>query len=876
MRIAVIEQGHRQYLMDTFAQHPEFAAEISCFVEQNPKLQTYQSIPTIPFSELKGSGCEAVLVAVGHNHHLSRLLTWLHDEQIENVYVIRLFTLDTHADFITGTSFDTACVDKLPGPDEKPYLVHLESHVCDHCNLNCKACNNFSPFVTEQRVADAVQFERDLQQLAGLFSNIGRFFLLGGEPLLEPELCCQMIKIVRRYFFCAELRLLTNALLISKMTSEFWDCLRENNVIVHISVYPPVVNQLVKIEAILQAHNIKYLLARKVEKFVKRLTLFPFEDAKFNNDRCGSAGCHYLRNGILAKCPDGLLVGNMASALDCPREALQDSSVIDIAEQDDPWDVIHRLDSPCDLCKRCSCRRLEAITWEPVNSSPDPADWLVENRLEYEKRVLSEQLRGEVEKRKSAEVKLRDASHIAAKREEELRRAEQKVKELSGSLRNEELALSTAEQNIYELKQAVASGREELQKAQRKLQNWHAKFDQINGKLCNKERQFNEVSRELYAVRSSLSFRLGRSLTWLPRKVRGGTQCLKEHGLWYTLKLFLEKVAEKFLPGSFIHLNRLFRHEVLSGFDQYKKYLTIYGDSVELLGTAWKGTGDYYFCGMYLKAWLEKNNKTNYLFLTPGGAEAKVLGLFSTLKDHFVTINGTDFQRLRNLLQFHGSQNLNFTYFHHQSPFSLNRQIVITNNELMGYRGLNMIDFYLYWGFDLPNVTKRELPVFSSISKEAFLTNGFIPCKTAMLSPYSTGLNQFQFSIHFWCQLANKLKDMGYTVCTNCAGTEKPIPGTNPIFLPYDLIVPFLNSAGLFIGIRSGLCDIISTSTCKKVIIHTYKAKFWPDGNSIAYTGLANMGLCDDAVEVEIRECEPTSLTHKILSCIANDSVEDA
>ena len=75
--------------------------------------------------------------------------------------------------------------------------------------------------------------------------------------------------------------------------------------------------------------------------------------------------------------------------------------------------------------------------------------------------------------------------------------------------------------------------------------------------------------------------------------------------------------------------------------------------------------------------------------------------------------------------------------------------------------------------------------------------------------------------------------------------------GDAPALCRYAEIVPFLDRAGMFIGIRSGLCDIVATSRCRKIILHTYRAKWWPDGKSIAYTGLNHMGLCDDAIELE-------------------------
>ena len=45
-----------------------------------------------------------------------------------------------------------------------------------------------------------------------------------------------------------------------------------------------------------------------------------------------------------------------------------------------------------------------------------------------------------------------------------------------------------------------------------------------------KERQ------EISAIRASWSYRIGRAITWLPRKIRGGIRCYQEHGLRYTLE----------------------------------------------------------------------------------------------------------------------------------------------------------------------------------------------------------------------------------------------------------------------------------------------------------------------------------------------------
>lgn len=47
------------------------------------------------------------------------------------------------------------------------------------------------------------------------------------------------------------------------------------------------------------------------------------------------------------------------------------------------------------------------------------------------------------------------------------------------------------------------------------------------------------IEEELSSIRNSISFRLGRTITWFPRKVRGGVRCYCEHGTKYTFERVL-------------------------------------------------------------------------------------------------------------------------------------------------------------------------------------------------------------------------------------------------------------------------------------------------------------------------------------------------
>lgn len=53
------------------------------------------------------------------------------------------------------------------------------------------------------------------------------------------------------------------------------------------------------------------------------------------------------------------------------------------------------------------------------------------------------------------------------------------------------------------------------------------------------------TNQEADAIRASWSYRIGRAITWLPRKIRGGIRCYKENGLRYTIRHVGEKVRGK-------------------------------------------------------------------------------------------------------------------------------------------------------------------------------------------------------------------------------------------------------------------------------------------------------------------------------------------
>ena len=320
-----------------------------------------------------------------------------------------------------------------------------------------------------------------------------------------------------------------------------------------------------------------------------------------------------------------------------------------------------------------------------------------------------------------------------------------------------------------------------------------------------------------------------------------------------SLKNRLRQVLKKIFP---VRILVVFYKHVWKGFCIYKQFRKEYGDDVKFVSCTPLGTGDYYIHGQFFDAWCKKNNVTNYVTIVGGNAEKNVLGLFPYINKKYVKLGwDSGYPLLAHLLVFLGVDKPDVEIFHHIAKFGT---AGYTENLwmtwfLMGYKDLSQTDFYKYYGYELPNNVEKVQPHFTDSEERIdhiFEANNLIPGKTVLIAPYSTGLGSLVQG--FWDTIVKELNYRGFTVCTNCFGDEQPLEGTVPLALPYKDSVPFLNKAGYFMGIRCGICDIISSSTCKKFIIHTYYAQHWPNGNSIPYTGLNNMGLCMDAIEYEL------------------------
>ena len=78
----------------------------------------------------------------------------------------------------------------------------------------------------------------------------------------------------------------------------------------------------------------------------------------------------------------------------------------------------------------------------------------------------------------------------------------------------------------------------------------HRKYDHIctSASTVNSHysQEISKLQTEINSIRASASYRIGRFITFIPRKIRGGIRCYNEHGMRYTMRRIKEKFRSLF------------------------------------------------------------------------------------------------------------------------------------------------------------------------------------------------------------------------------------------------------------------------------------------------------------------------------------------
>lgn len=253
----------------------------------------------------------------------------------------------------------------------KPILGYFETHLVDHCNMNCRRCAHFS-CLAEPSFADIESFKKDLSRLCELFANVRVIRLMGGEPLLHGQVVGFM-RAAREAFPKARIHLVSNGLLADRMEKEFWESCHALDVIFQVTVYPPLGEwRLERIRAICRAEKVRLELSF-TDEFAAWLNRDGDSPLAETFKECRKAiYCPLLKEGRLFTCATAAFVGffNKRFGSHYPVDTGIDLYETGLTGRD----VLKRLEQPIPFCRYCA-RVKEPKPWS--NGCPEADDWFV-------------------------------------------------------------------------------------------------------------------------------------------------------------------------------------------------------------------------------------------------------------------------------------------------------------------------------------------------------------------------------------------------------------------------------------------------------------------------------------------------------------------
>lgn len=260
---------------------------------------------------------------------------------------------------------------------DKAIFPYMECNIIDRCNLMCSGCTHFANmFDNNDKGYDIGLFENDVKRLSEC-TDIVRFRLLGGEPLLLPNIC-DYVRVSKKWLPNTDVHIVTNGTLIPNMNSDFFECLRETDTKLYISLYGPTQKRKDIISDILDNECIRHTFTWEIDEFRRFLNLSGNSDPQIAFSRCLHRMCLFLREGRLYSCPTEGMIFKFAERYPNETRGIDYKSYgHDIYDESIDWKKLaEEICNPIPMCRYCDENGGIDFKWH-VSPNPIMDEWCV-------------------------------------------------------------------------------------------------------------------------------------------------------------------------------------------------------------------------------------------------------------------------------------------------------------------------------------------------------------------------------------------------------------------------------------------------------------------------------------------------------------------
>lgn len=259
---------------------------------------------------------------------------------------------------------------------ERTELETMEIHAAEHCNLNCKNCSMFCGLVETCDFPCYQEFEEGIKQLKNFFPHIKKFRIIGGEPLLNPELD-KYIRLIRNVYPYTDIRLISNGILVTKMSDQLIQTIIDNDVTFIVTQYISLKHSIDEINRFLSKTGIRYIVTEAVLEFQKIYNALGDSDIDENFYRCHWKGsCATMYGTKIATCYVPFVIHYLSDKFNL---AIEETGKIDLMEEGlTAQEIIKRMHTPFDMCRYCAPKG-KWTEWErlPDKNNTTIQDWSI-------------------------------------------------------------------------------------------------------------------------------------------------------------------------------------------------------------------------------------------------------------------------------------------------------------------------------------------------------------------------------------------------------------------------------------------------------------------------------------------------------------------